>query len=119
MPKTKTSRLVYSTDGAHLNICKRCNEQPCECVKEVEVDPLNTRLKLSLDRHSRKGKSVTVVYDLPGNDTYFKDIVKKLKALCGTGGALKKGVIEIQGDQRDKVQAYLEKLGFKIVRSGG
>jgi translation initiation factor 1 len=96
--------LVYSTDGSHL---------PGDLV------PSRTRLRLRLDAKGRGGKSVTVVFDLPPHPTYFEGLLKQLKAHCGAGGTLKDGALEIQGDQRDKVQAYLERLGFPVVRAGG
>ncbi len=53
---------------------------------------------MRLDKKERGGKAVTVVFDLPTHPDYFIPLVKKLKAHCGTGGALKEGQIEIQGD---------------------
>ena len=76
-------------------------------------------MRLRLDKKGRKGKAVTVVFDLPPNSDYFARLIKKLKAHCGTGGALKNGGMEIQGDQRDKVQGYLERMGFTVRRRGG
>jgi translation initiation factor 1 len=96
--------LVYSTDGSHL---------------PGPIDPARTRLRLRLDAKGRGGKSVTVVYDLPPHPAYFEGLLKQLKAQCGAGGTLKDGALEIQGDQRDKVQAYLERLGFTVRRAGG
>jgi translation initiation factor 1 len=74
---------------------------------------------MRLDKKGRGGKAVTVVFDLPPSPDYFTELIKKLKAHCGTGGALKEGRMEIQGDQRDKVQAYLEQMGFGVRRAGG
>jgi translation initiation factor 1 len=65
---------------------------------------------------------VTVILDLPFNPKYFEDLQKKCKAFCGTGGTFKqdsKLSIELQGDQRDKVEQYLIKCGFKVKRAGG
>jgi translation initiation factor 1 len=74
---------------------------------------------MRLDKNGRGGKAVTVVFDLPPNPKYWTDLSRKLKAHCGTGGAFKDAMLEIQGDQRDKVQAFLERMGFTIRRSGG
>lgn len=111
--------LVFSTDGSHLQICETCGRAPCVCPPEADVVPAETLLRLRLDRKGRGGKAVTVVFDLPPNPPYLAGLLKKLKAHCGTGGALKEGRMEIQGDQRDGVQAYLEQLGFKVRRAGG
>ncbi|MCB0420942.1 MAG: translation initiation factor, partial [Bdellovibrionales bacterium] len=108
------TRLVYSSDGSHLKSCKKCGESPCVCRKSVTIIPVEHTLKIRLEKKGRGGKSVTVVFDLPSNDAYFKDLSKKLKAHCGTGGSFKEGMIEIQGDQREKTKSFLEKMGFSI-----
>jgi translation initiation factor 1 len=98
-----SNSLVFSTDGSH----------------QAEVVPSKTKLKMRVDAKGRGGKTVTVVFDLPAHPTYFQDLLRQLKSHCGAGGALKDGALEIQGDQRDKVQAYLERLGFTVRRAGG
>ena len=100
----ESDTLVYSTDGSHL---------------PGDVVPSRTRLRLRLDAKGRRGKAVTVVFDLPPHHTYFENLLKQLKAHCGAGGTLREGALEIQGDQRDKVQAFLERLGFQVRRAGG
>lgn len=111
--------LVFSTDRSHRQVCPACDRQPCVCPPAADVVPAETRLRLRLDKKGRGGKTVTVVFDLPPHPGYFIHLVKKLKAHCGTGGVLKQGRMEIQGDQRDKVQVYLEQMGFKVRRAGG
>lgn len=125
-PKTSETRLVYSSDGSHLTLCKKCGEDPCECLTSQqnikEINPEKTTLKIKLEKNQRGGKLVTVIHELPFNPPYFEDLAKKLKNHCGTGGTFKNdgnGQIELQGDQRDKVEAYLFKLNFKTKRSGG
>lgn len=120
------SRLVYSSDGSHLKLCKKCGEDPCECKQSlnniVVITPEKTTLKIKLEKNQRGGKLVTVIHELPFNPPYFEDLAKKLKNHCGTGGTFKnelKGKIELQGDQREKVEAFLGKLLFKTKRSGG
>jgi len=120
------TRLVYSSDGSHLKLCKKCGEDPCECSDSpasiVTITPEKTTLKIKLEKNQRGGKLVTVIHDLPHNPPYFEDLAKKLKNHCGTGGTFKKegkGQIELQGDQREKVEAFLLKVGFKAKRSGG
>lgn len=124
--KESETRLVYSSDGSHLKLCKKCGEDPCVCadspLQSVPVDPTKVTLKIKLEKNGRGGKLVTVVFDLPFNPKYFEDLAKKLKNHCGTGGTYKsdsKPQIELQGDQRDKIEAFLTKLGFKSKRAGG
>lgn len=111
--------ILYSTDGSHLERCPHCGQHPCACPGPVEVVPGETRLRMCLDRKGRGGKTVTVVYDLPPNAGYCAGLLKQLKTHCGCGGALRGDALEIQGDQRDKVQAFLAALGFAVRRSGG
>lgn len=115
----KDDTLVFSTDGTHRHKCPSCGQHPCVCAAVVDVVPAETRLRIRLDKKGRKGKAVTVVFDLPPNPDYFIGLIKKLKSHCGTGGALKEGSMEIQGDQRDRVQAYLGRMGFTVRRAGG
>ena len=111
--------IVFSTDGSHHQVCPTCGQNPCVCPPAADVVPAETRRRLRLDKKGRGGKAVTVVFDLPPHPDYFIHLVKKLKAHCGTGGALKEGQMEIQGDQRDQVHAYLEQMGFTVRRTGG
>ena len=114
-----SDNLVYSTDGSHRKRCPVCGADPCACPAPEPVVPERTVLRLRLDRKGRGGKAVTVVYDLPGDSGYCSRLLKLLKTHCGSGGALKDGAMEIQGDQRERVQAFLEGLGFTVRRSGG
>ncbi len=110
--------IVFSTDGSHLQVCPTCDRRPCVCPVVVDVVPVATTLRLRLDKKGRGGKTVTIVFDLPPHPDYFVHLTRKLKTHCGTGGALKEGQMEIQGDQRNKVQTFLEKMGFTVRRSG-
>ena len=67
----------------------------------------------------RKGKGVTVVWEVPLGEDGLKELAATLKKRCGTGGTVKDGWIEIQGDHRDRVATELETLGYKAKRSGG
>jgi translation initiation factor 1 len=71
------------------------------------------------DRKRRKGKTVTVISGLKHNPAAFKELLTMLKTTCGAGGAYKDGVLEIQGDQREKVAEKLRELGYKVKFSGG
>ncbi|MBR7888456.1 stress response translation initiation inhibitor YciH [Marinomonas sp. A79] len=113
----KKRNLVYSTDQGRL--CSEC-ESPiddCQC-KTTQVIG-NGKVLISLETKGRKGKGVTVIKGLPLNEEALKTLGKKLKTQCGTGGAVKEGQIEVQGDNRQKVKELLEKEGFPSKFSGG
>jgi translation initiation factor 1 len=67
----------------------------------------------------RAGKGVSVIHGLPLGTAELEELSARLKKLCGAGGAVKQGVIEIQGDHRDRLVAELQKLGYDAKRSGG
>ena len=75
--------------------------------------------KVGRETKGRRGKGVVTVSGLPLGEAGLRDLAAKLKTACGTGGTVKDGVIEIQGDQRDRVAAELEKLGYAVKRVGG
>jgi len=76
-------------------------------------------LKVGRETAGRRGKGVTTVFDLPMSDEKVQELASLLKQRCGTGGTVKDGRIEIQGDQRERIVAELEKLGYKVKRVGG
>ena len=67
----------------------------------------------------RRGKPVTTVHGVPGGDDALRELAGELKRRCGTGGTVKDGVIEIQGDHRDVVISQLEAKGYTVKRAGG
>ncbi|MFO0864184.1 MAG: hypothetical protein U0744_05935 [Gemmataceae bacterium] len=75
--------------------------------------------KVGRETSGRRGKGVTTVFDLPLSEDELKELAGVLKQRCGTGGTVKEGRIEIQGDQRDRIVSELEKLGYKVKRAGG
>ncbi len=78
-------------------------------------------LKLGRETKGRRGKGVTIVSDLPASlgESGVAELCTLLKNRCGTGGTVKDGAVEIQGDQRDRLTVELEKLGYKVKRAGG
>ena len=76
-------------------------------------------VKLGRETAGRRGKGVTVVSELPLTGDALKDLATQLKNMCGTGGTVKDGRIEIQGDHRDTLARELEKRGYKVKRAGG
>ncbi|MBX3400806.1 MAG: translation initiation factor [Gemmataceae bacterium] len=83
------------------------------------VPPKRGTAKVGRETAGRRGKGVTVAWELGLKETELQELAAKLKAKCGTGGTAKDGRIEIQGDHRDRVAAELEALGWKVKRAGG
>ena len=104
----KESRLVYSTDAG------RIKENAIEQIAETDGV-----LRIRRETKGRKGKGVTIVSGFGLPDSELKALAKHLKQKCSTGGTVKEGVIEIQGDHRDTLKAELEKLGHKVKLAGG
>ncbi len=99
-------------------------EEPAETVIAVEAKTADKPKKKPVVRvgretKGRRGKGVTTVTDVPLGEAQLLELAATLKNRCGTGGTVKDGVIEIQGDQRDRLAAELEKLGYQVKRVGG
>jgi translation initiation factor 1 len=110
-------RIVYSTSVGR--VCRGCGwpVADCKCSSKraiVEKVPGRVIAKLRLEKKGRGGKTVTVVYDLPDNSGFLKDLAQELKRACGTGGAVAENTIELQGDLRERVREYLGKKGFVV-----
>ena len=70
--------------------------------------------KLRLEKKGRGGKAVTVIFGLPQNDAFLRELAQTLKRVCGTGGAVVKGGVELQGDLRDRVRDWLQQQGYVV-----
>ena len=110
-------RLVYSTGLG--TICPGCGwpEKDCKCSSQrapSEAIPNRIVAKLRMEKKGRGGKTVTLVYGLPDNAAFLKDLCAELKRACGTGGAVAEGAVELQGDLRDRVRDHLVKKGFVV-----
>lgn len=103
------NRLVYSTETGRIKEEKATPKPP-------QGDGI---VRIRRETAGRNGKGVTTITGIPVDDAELKNIAKHLKQLCGTGGSVKEGVIEIQGDQRDKIKIELEKRGFTVKLAGG
>jgi translation initiation factor 1 len=109
------SRTVYSTEQGRL--CPDCRQPLASCTcralekQQIKGDGI---VRIKRETKGRGGKGVTLVTGLPLAEEPLKELASKLKQACGTGGTVKDGVIEIQGDQRDKLQA-----GYKSKLAGG
>jgi translation initiation factor 1 len=118
MPKDDRP-TVYSTDPDFAKRCPRCGRYPCRCPKPKSLPAQQQIAAILRDRKGRGGKTVTVVRDLQLTPQDLKKLAKHLKRACGTGGTVKVGTIEIQGDHREKVAATLRSLGYKTKFVGG
>jgi translation initiation factor 1 len=109
-------RLVYSTGEG--SVCRRCGwpAANCRCSSRGSEAPVPARVvaKLRVEKAGRGGKTVTVVYDLPRNAAFLKGLCQELKRACGSGGAVRDGAVEIQGDLRDRVRDVLLEKGFGV-----
>ena len=76
--------------------------------------PAKIVAKLRMEKKGRGGKTVTVVYDLPQNEAFLKELSQELKKACGTGGAVADNTIELQGEMRDRVRDVLVKKGYVV-----
>lgn len=117
-------RLVYSTEDGQLGKAmpssKYGNNKKSKSVSgSVIKNPAKQGIRIRRESKGRGGKSVCVIDGLPLQSAELKVLQKKLKSQLGTGGAVKDGCIEIQGDHREKLLLMLEKEGFKAKLSGG
>jgi translation initiation factor 1 len=113
------SRLVYSTDLGRT--CPTCRQSKgnCICKKSFAVPAGDGVARVSRSSKGRGGKTVTLVQGLALDEATLSQLGKQLKAACGTGGTVKEGVIEVQGDHRELVMRLLTSQGFTVKASGG
>ena len=119
-----SDRVVYSTDSGRINTCPRCGQlyKNCRCDSQATAGTTKKSdgiVRVMRDRKQRGGKTVTVITGVVGSADALAALAQQLKKLCGSGGTVKDGNIEIQGDHCDKVQAKLTELGYKVKRAGG
>jgi translation initiation factor 1 len=108
-----SSRLVYSTETGRIKHPKTPSPPPSPTPSADSV------VRLHRESKGRGGKGVTLITGVPLDEDGLKNLAKELKQFCGTGGTVKDGVIEIQGEQREKLKPFLEKKGFKVKIAGG
>ena len=111
--------LVYSTDSGRMCPACRLPVAHCTCNAAPAAPRTEGVVRVSLDTKGRAGKGVTVVRGLALDAGALAALGKQLKAACGSGGTVKDGMIEVQGDHRERVMAALKSLGFVVKRPGG
>ena len=109
-------RTVYSTGVGR--VCPDCGWpiDACTCSQTLSTGSIPKRIvaKLRVEKTGRGGKTVTVVFGLPNNAAFLKDLCQELKRACGTGGSVAEDAVELQGDLRDRVREVLVKKGFTV-----
>lgn len=106
----QNTRLVYSTDGG------RISEQKSAPEKSTSKDGI---VRIHRETKGRKGKGVSIVHGLDLDAAELKKLCTELKKKCGCGGAVKAGQIEVQTDDREKLQSLLVQKGFSVKLAGG
>ena len=111
--------LVYSTGrGA---ICQGCGNPigQCACRADTDLPRGDGTVRVSRETKGRKGKGVTLISGVPAGAEALAALTKDLKQRCGSGGTVKDGMIEIQGDHRDQLVVELQSRGYCVKRAGG
>jgi translation initiation factor 1 len=113
-------RLVYSDSIGPT--CPKCGQrlQKCRCHSPGEKQtPKDSIVRIQRETKGRKGKGVTLITGIPLAGDELKVLAKTLKQKCGTGGTIKNGVIEIQGDHRELLLELLKEKGWQVKKAGG
>ena len=113
---------VYSTQYGAM--CPRCDQPVARCTCRSDGKGAggaggDNVVRVGRQTQGRKGKGVTVITGVPLDAAGLVQLGKELKKKCGTGGTVKAGVIEIQGDHRDRLVQELQTRGWTVRRSGG
>lgn len=112
--------LVYSTDGGRM--CPACRRPiaACNCAaKRAAASSSDGIVRVSRETRGRGGKTVTLVRGVDLEADALAALGKRLRSACGAGGTLRDGVIEIQGEHRERIVALLAAQGFSVKRAGG
>jgi len=111
--------LVYSSE--HGRMCPGCGQpvKGCRCREKAQAPPGDGTVRVARQTKGRKGAGVSLVTGVPLGGEELKGLARELKQKCGSGGTVKDGVIEIQGDHRDLLVELLLKKGYKAKKAGG
>lgn len=105
--------VVYSTEQGDLR------KKPSVKRASLSLPPRQQNVTLHRESKGRGGKVVTLVKNLKLSQQDLKELAKTIKQACGSGGTVRDGIIEIQGDQRHKIAGVLQDLGYKVKIAGG
>ncbi|MEE8581774.1 MAG: translation initiation factor Sui1 [Myxococcota bacterium] len=128
MSRRRDGSLVYSSE--HGRICPNCGlpDKRCACranprSARTPADPNSPKgdgiVRVRREVKGRHGKVVTTLTGIPVAEPQLRELARELKRCCGSGGTVKQGVIEIQGDHRDQLVGELEARGYEVKRAGG
>ncbi len=110
-------RLFEGTEFDRPPRCERCEELEEDCIcppeKPVLTPPSKQTARVGVEKRKR-GKLMTVIRDLIDEHDHLPELLTILKNHCGAGGAFKDGIVEIQGDQRERVREKLKSLGYRV-----
>ena len=112
MPKNK-SHTVWSSERGDL---RKRESQP---IKVKSLPPDQQTVYLHRETKGRGGKAVTLIKNLVLSEEDLRALSKQLKQACGSGGTVRDGQIEIQGEHRDRIAEVLRELGYKVKIAGG
>ena len=108
---------MYSTDSGRM--CPACRQPITHCTCKAQViAPTDGVVRVGLQTKGRGGKSVSLVKGLPLDAEALALLGKQLRTACGSGGTVKEGVIEVQGDHIVTLMATLQKQGYNVKRAG-
>lgn len=115
----QNNTLVYSCESGRL--CPKCGQaiKQCNCKNQAAPVKSDGIVRIQRETKGRKGKGVTLITGIPLAGEELKKLAKNLKQKCGTGGTIKDGVVEIQGDHRDLLMDELQKKGWTVKKAGG
>ncbi len=119
MSPRKDNPTVYSSQTGR--ICPNCGHPLAQCVCHKQSSPApkgDGIVRVQRESKGRGGKTVSIITGLDLGEEALKKLAGELKRLCGAGGAIKDGMIEIQGDHRDLLVDALNKGGFKVKKVG-
>jgi translation initiation factor 1 len=100
-------------------LCPRCHQLKKTCTCKPEPPNKSTVVRVGRETKGRGGKGVTIISDLPLDEKGLAELATKLKTRLGTGGTVKDGRIEIQGDHRDRIVQEIEGMGYRAKKAGG
>lgn len=107
------AKTVWSSEQGDLR------KTDSEGRRAVSMPPNQQTIYLHRDSKGRGGKAVTLIKGLALSEADMKELGKKLKQLCGSGGTVKETVIEIQGEHREKIAEALKQMGYRVKIAGG